>query len=198
MGIALWLVPASSQKPTIKAVQARLRQSHPTSPTFEPHVTLLSGFENADTKEGLDKIWEVTKHEVSEWSKDRSAGPLDVKLEDVTTRNMFFQCILASLHKDEELMALNLRLRKAFNLDHSQPAFFPHLSLLYGDLTPEEVRQTIQDLTDEGLFERKNSGVAIGTGKDGDKIDELSLVHVELWDNNGKPEEWKQIHSLTL
>ncbi|CAD6886212.1 unnamed protein product [Tilletia controversa] len=198
MGFALWLVPASSQTPVIKAVQARLRESHPTTPIFEPHVTLLSGFDEADSKKGVEQIWEITKKEVLEWGKSRSSGSLDVKLEDVTTRNMFFQCILASLHKDERLMALNLRLRKAFNLDHSQPAYFPHLSLLYGNLTPEEIQNTIKTLTDEGVIERKDSGVAIGAGKDGDKFDALLLFSVELWDCEGKPEEWKQVHSLTL
>ncbi|KAK0531853.1 hypothetical protein OC835_003535 [Tilletia horrida] len=207
MGLALWLVPARPQLPTIQAVQSELRRLHPSTPRFEPHVTLLAGFDPAVHGDAA-RIWEVTRAEVGKWRATRKRGEmkgaLDVKLADVTTRNMFFQCILASLHKDADLMALNSALRTAFDLITSQPPYFPHLSLLYGDLTPTQIQDTIQTLLDRGIFERhagdSEGVVLVGDGKEEDevRVDALELVHVELWDCEGRPEEWKQVHSLTL
>ncbi|KAL9932543.1 hypothetical protein V8E36_008660 [Tilletia maclaganii] len=206
-GLALWLVPAPAQVPIIKDIQTLLRDDHPTSPIFEPHVTLLSGLDPAKHGGGeVATIWERTLADVASWRKTREGGggemgSLDVKLQEVTTRGWFFQCILAALHKDTSLLDLNSRLRKTFDLDAVQPPFFPHLSLLYGDLDEKQANETIAKFQARNIFRPTSDGVAIGRPDDGDKassVETLQMVNVELWDCSGKPEEWSKLHSLQL
>ncbi|KAK0560144.1 hypothetical protein OC861_006394 [Tilletia horrida] len=201
MGLALWFVPVASEATAIRAVQTRLRELHPSSPQFHPHVTLLAGFDPA-VHGDAEAIWKKTTAKVAEWQHNRqsataSPSPLVATIQEVTTRNMYFQCILAALHKEESLLGLNSALREEFDLDSTQPPYYPHLSLAYGDLSPEQIQSTIEQLTQEKVFQRTSTGASIGV-EPAAQLETLHLGTVELWDCEGPPEKWRQIKALTL
>lgn len=103
---------------------------------------------------------------------------------------------MISLDPTKRLLSLNEAFRKAFDQDH-QPEYFPHLSLLYSDLSGEEAQKIIDRMEKDGVWERKlDQGCWFGS-KD-DRFDKVLLKEVQLWDCNGKVEEWKLLNRMRI
>lgn len=91
-------------------------------------------------------------------------------------------------------------MREAFNA-HDQPPYFPHCSLLYGHLTKEQVQETIHSLKqgNRPLYKETGKGITFGSLESGkDRIDQIELGAVELWNTNGSVAEWKRVHTINL
>lgn len=119
--------------------------------------------------------------------------------EPTVTGDRFYQCVLAALFPAPSLLALHESLLAAFSLPiPSPPTYFPHLSLVYADLTPEQKAQIIADLilagdvVDlEGAGEAR-AGVEI-VGEDGFIATEVLLVRT-----GGRPAEWEVLARVPL
>ncbi|PWN34495.1 2, 3 cyclic phosphodiesterase [Meira miltonrushii] len=200
-GYSLWLVPTRQEEVNIlkDGMQHIRQQVHADiSAPFEPHVTLLSGL-NEEDGWTADKIWHAFKGAGQRWASN-TKGVLSLKLEEVTTRGLYFQCILIALEKTSELLSINAYMRDAFNA-HDQPPYFPHCSLLYGHLTKEQMQQTIQSLKqgDRPLYHETGKGIAFGISDSGkNPIKQIELGAVELWNTNGSVADWKRVHRINL
>lgn len=176
---------------------------YPDSPSFGCHATLISGLNHKDHG-SLQEIVSTTEKAIEIWSKqprttdESSSKWLSATFEDVTTRGSYFQCILLALNThNERLMSLNQHMRQAFNLD-DQPAFFPHISLLYADLTAEQARAQIRDMEHRGVFTRNTDSAESASRINFAGLTHLDFLEVQLYDCNGPPESWKSLHTFSL
>lgn len=115
-GVSLWLAPGGETGRRFGALIDRLAARLGT-PAFPPHVTLLPGVELPD-----DEALEASR------ALARSLQPVSVRLEDVEGRREFFRCLVVRAAADAPLLAAHAFGRPV------DPAFFPHLSLVYGSL----------------------------------------------------------------
>ncbi len=154
------------------------------APRFEPHATLLAGLNDAPTEENASRIWAKVQSAVQAWrngavSCEGSEAKLDCGVASITTRGMFFQCVLLALQPVEPLLRLNAAMRDAFALQ-GQPTYFPHVSLLYGQ---------IDEATTQELIKR---------AEESNKLESITFDRLSLWDTNGKVEQWRKLQEMRI
>ncbi|UZJ54171.1 hypothetical protein CBS101457_003491 [Exobasidium rhododendri] len=197
-GLALWLIPTVAEEHAILQEEMKsLQNTFPSvaSASFLPHATLIAGLQ-AEQGWQADKTWTAFQDGLAQWkSTESNAGPIECSLDELTTRGMYFQCILLSLAKDPLLLSLNTELRKTFSLQ-DQPEYFPHCSLLYATLSSEEAQKQIKLMQKSGLVTGCKGNVAFGSGKK--KMNKVTFGAIELWSSNGPVEEWKRLQRIEL
>jgi 2'-5' RNA ligase len=135
-GISLWLMPEGAARDGLAAAVARLAARLGTEP-FAPHLTLLPGIDGPE-----DEVLETTGRLAS------ILRPLRLSLRSIEGRDEPFRCLFAVADPDEPLRAAHAAAARAFGRE-PDPAFVPHLSLVYGTLAPEVKRSLVVELTDE-------------------------------------------------
>lgn len=88
-------------------------------PVFEPHITLASDLE-----------WDDVLMFEQQAQHCRTAEAPIARLNDIQTGNSYFQSVYFTLALPEKLAQLRL---DAYAHKNVQPAFPPHISLVYGD-----------------------------------------------------------------
>ncbi|PWY98837.1 hypothetical protein BCV70DRAFT_163849 [Testicularia cyperi] len=215
-GLALWLVSTNAGRdsdrdhdrdatPTLKEIQRHLVRANRGSVEFGIHATLLSGLDAGLASASARNVDDFSTATATA-TATANGGGLEVEFQDVTTRGMYFQCILVSLVKTPALASLNHIVAKQFKNPTSAPSapsasgsasssaeqtYFPHISLLYADLDEQAATQQIQDLEHDGYFTRHSIGEEHGD-KDG------KLNHVQVVDCNGPPDAWKVLRSVAI
>lgn len=122
---SLWLRPFGD---IAFSLQQRINKLSDTygSPSFEPHVTLLSGMRYGETE-----LIQLT---------DTLAGalePFNIVLTSAGYKNAYYQSLFVHVKKSDELMNAHHTARQLFGYDAGEE-FMPHLSLMYGDFSQEE------------------------------------------------------------
>jgi hypothetical protein len=121
-GHALWLLPKARTFTRLSALIADLARAE-GGPSFEPHVTLLSGI----TIEGEDLIGRLR-------ALARGLAPAGVVLTRARQRPEFFKALFLEV-EGRDLHGAHRRATAAMGM--TPPAEYrPHLSLLYGDFAP--------------------------------------------------------------
>lgn len=109
--------------------------------------------------------------------------------------------MLLQLDIPDELRRLNLDLVQSFNKQDSPP-YFPHASLLYGDLTMYQAESHIQHVRNTGWisYDGQLNHIHVGdpNALDRHRLSQLRLGDVELWDTNGPVEDWKRLKGAKL
>jgi 2'-5' RNA ligase len=100
------------------------------TPAFEPHVTLAGGIVGP-AREVVARMRELA----------RRIPPFTVRLTAVDGLDEYFRCLFVRVATTHPIMTANNAAQEVFRL-RRQPAFMPHLSLLYGHL-PSSVKQRI-------------------------------------------------------
>lgn len=130
-GYSIWLIPDSKSLKSLGRIIEDISFTTQT-PKFEPHITLLGGFEGeeAELKEKFIKIYKNT-------------NSFKVELVRTGYEDFYFRSfyMLASLNK--KLLSLNEAIQRRFN---RKEQYMPHLSLLYSNLKEEEKRKIISRL----------------------------------------------------
>jgi len=120
---SLWLIPERAAFEKLAEVIRLLAEQHGT-PAFAPHVTLLSGLH---LPEG-----EIEKRARTLASKFE---PLQLPSGPIEWKPDFFRSLYLRIEPSERLLALFRETKRLFHA--RSPSFFPHLSLLYGQLSPK-------------------------------------------------------------
>jgi hypothetical protein len=123
-GISLWLVPEGDTRLRLAALIDRLAARLGTEP-LAPHVTLLPGLPGPE-----DAVLGAASAVASR------LPPLLVRLGGVEGHDEHFRCLFARAVVDGPLRAAHAAVARAFDRE-PDPAFLPHLSLVYGTLPPE-------------------------------------------------------------
>jgi 2'-5' RNA ligase len=143
-GISLWLMPEGETGTRFSALIARLAASLGTEP-FAPHVTLLAGLLELEA-EALERAEKLA----------RTLGPLRLRLEGLDGQDEPFRCLFARVETTAPLRAAHAAASRAF-LREPDPGFLPHLSLVYGTLSPDQKAVLVRELVAEaqGEFEAR-------------------------------------------
>lgn len=203
-GLCLWLVPFVSSPSEvelnrgIREVMSTLRGANAgCSGEFGTHATLVSALGDRDIPP--DQLRDVTTAAVDEWRRSHPGHGLTVGFKDVTTRGRYFQCILLALHPTKALLELNSIANRCVDRHFPPPLtardkeqYFPHISLLYADLTAKDAQHQIDGLKEQRVFRKNDDGVQFKG------FNEITFGSVDVWDCTGRPEDWKKVHSIPL
>ncbi len=166
-GYSLWLMPEPAERARLEALIHRLSHRLGTPP-FTPHVTLLGGLHGGE--QGLvDRLHELA----------RDLPPLSLRLTQVGGQDAFFRCLYVEAEGGAALGASHAR--AAAQLDvRTRASFFPHLSLVYGQLSSEQKRRLAGELRPE--------------------VEARTVLFPELWlvHTEGHVTEWGSVSQLLL
>jgi hypothetical protein len=132
-GLSLWLMPDGAVGARLGALIAATAARLGTEP-FAPHVTLLPGIDGPE-----EVVLETARHVAA------GLGPLRLSLRSVGGRDEHFRCVIALAVGGAPLRAAHAAAARAFGRP-PDPAFLPHLSLVYGTLPPDVKSALIAEL----------------------------------------------------
>ena len=164
-GVSLWLMPEGAAREGLAALIEGLAARLGTEP-FPPHVTLLPGIEGR------------AQGAVLAASRSLAAGlrPFTVRLVSVEGREAYFRCLVARAAADGPLLAAHAAAARAFARE-PDPAFLPHLSLVYGSLAPGTKHALATDVAPAAAL-----------------AFEVARLHV--WRTDGRVGDWREIGSF--
>ncbi|KAJ3065640.1 hypothetical protein HDU98_010965 [Podochytrium sp. JEL0797] len=142
------------------------------TPKWSPHITLASF--QADPIEAAAKIAAATKNH----------GAFKVPLIDIVTKALFFQCVMAKADETEQLMSLNALMQTLYPLQHKNEVYWPHLSLVYGDLSADARKQVVDEIKANKEWNIVGSVVEIET--------------IGIWKIEGEVENWSLVGEVAL
>lgn len=122
---SLWLRPFGDVAFSIQQRIEKLSEKY-NSPSFEPHVTLLSGMRYGETE--LVQLTDTLAGALS---------PFDILLTKAGYRDKFYQALFAHVKKSDALMNAYRTALQLFDCEEHEE-FIPHLSLMYGNFSQEE------------------------------------------------------------
>lgn len=132
------------------------------TPPFQPHITLL----------GELCLLEATAVAMTAQVAER-IDPFRIQLSEITHLDQYFRCVFIEVVKTEALMSAHLTARDVFRQQYDEE-YSPHLSLIYGTLTPNIRQHIIQDI---GL-----------------KLEiEFQVNEIHLYYTAGQPEFWHRV-----
>ena len=137
------------------------------APTFEPHVTLVGGIVGA-AREVTAKMRELA----------RRIPPFTIRLTVADYLDEYFRCLFVRVATTAPIMTANKAAREIFGLEQ-QPAFMPHLSLLYGNLPASLKERIIASLGRQFALEFK-----------------VNSLHLYL--TKSEPASWRRVASFGL
>lgn len=168
---SLWLVPDADSEihRLLAAYIGAMAKKHQT-PNFIPHVTLFGAVEG---------------EEGDICSKTQKAAefiaPYEIELGEVGSNGTYFQILFTRVVQTETVMHANTVAQQMFKV--KQQIYFPHLSLAYGDFTPEELTVMEEQL-------QKRGGRVVGK--------RFLVQHIELWRTEGKVSDWHKVAAFPL
>jgi 2'-5' RNA ligase len=136
-GVSLWLMPEGGPRDRLAALIARLA-ARLSTPSFAPHVTLLPGIEDGADDNVLAKSCTLAA----------ALRPFPVHLEGLEGRDEPFRCLFVRAVPDEPLRYAHASAARVFGRA-PDPAFLPHLSLVYGTLLPTVKASLAGELAEE-------------------------------------------------
>ncbi|KAI9342617.1 2',3'-cyclic-nucleotide 3'-phosphodiesterase [Obelidium mucronatum] len=173
-GLSLWIGP-----PKGSVLDRKLNDivSHFSSklgtPKWGPHITLL-GSVVATAEQATLKIQQAVQ----------GRGSFKVPLVDLVTKDFYFQCVMAKAEETAELMSLNALLRTVYPPPHSEP-YWPHLSLVYGDLDAKTKDQIVEEIKSN-----KEWSDIVGSV--------VEVSEIQLWNTEGAVDNWKLVGTVSL
>ena len=159
----IFLVPTVSQSSKYNKIIKIFSKKYNT-PSF-PHVTL---FEMLEAKE------EDIITEVKDIAKDFKR--MEVEIFGINFTNTVHQCVFAQIKMSSQLLSLYTKLETNLKYSSKSP-FFPHMSLLYGDFSPEE---------------KSNLAKQVKVGN------KLLLDKLIIYRDGPLPSDWKQVAEFEL
>ena len=166
MTYSLWLMPGGQVYRRLRGVILTLSRKYAT-PAFKPHVTLLG------------RIVGPRRQVLAKSAKfARGMRPLVVRLGSLDGLDEYYRCLFVRAAKTGPLTKANRAARRVFDLQ-KQPAYMPHLSLMYGDFPPRAKKQIIHAL--------------------GGRLElEFEVRSLHLYSTTGKPRAWRQVRTFRV
>jgi len=163
---SLWFMPRGDVCDRLSRILRRLSARYGT-PEFPPHVTLLGGCVGP-------------RRELIRQAACVAVGirPFFIRLESIDFLDEYFRCLFVRAALTAPLRKAHQAARQAFG-HHRQPAFLPHVSLLYGNFPPS-LKQGI-------------------VGEMGPRLDvQFKVRSLHLWQTHGEPQNWRRVASFGL
>ena len=163
---SLWFMPTGDVCDRLSRILHRLSARY-GAPEFSPHVTLLGGCVGP-------------RRELIRQSARVAAAlrPFAIRLEEIDFLDEYFRCLFVRAALTEPLRKAHQAARQAFG-HRREPAFMPHLSLLYGNF-PRSLK--------EGVMAEL-----------GPRLDvQFKVRSLHLYRTHGEPRHWRRVASFGL
>lgn len=182
-GHCLWLVPTQDEVTRLQQLIDKLAAKEESAPTFHPHITLLHPL-GKDATSPLETITKTLESAVTAFNETRGAtGPIRLTLDTPVAGEKYFQSVLTPVDEtgveSRQLRQLRQAVEDAF--DEHPATFYPHLSLLYGDLSHERRLELVAE-----------AGKLLGFPR------EVVVEEAVVVDINGTAPEWKIVARVKL
>lgn len=105
-------------------------------------------------------------------------SPLKIQLANLDYSDQYYRCLFIEVAKAAPILQANLKAREIFKKE-SDPKYFPHLSLLYGNLSPK-----LKDLIIKGLGRKFNKN--------------FSIKSLHLFSTAGEVRHWHRVKEFAL
>lgn len=191
-GISLWLCPPTTEDTNKSSTSVdctvgdfyqgiinTLAEEQETFGDFIPHITLVAALE-LEAEEIVEKV----RSEIAP-----KIPPYVFEVEKVSFKNAYFQSVFVKLHPgqpDGMVQQANELAKQVFPERQSDPAYMPHLSLVYGNL-PKELKQ--QQIVPKVQDQVKGSP---------DVAAIIPIDSIQVWSTEGPVEEWFCIETIPL
>jgi 2'-5' RNA ligase len=163
---SLWLMPEGQIALRLHELIAKFSREYST-PRFEPHVTLIGELDMAEAAL-LTRVKDLAS----------KTPPFDVRFNKVEYLDRYFQCVFIKAEKTRDLMKAHSCACAVFGLKKDQ-AYMPHLSLIYGHLTPQVKYSIVQAA--------------------GGSVDfQFCAEEIYLYYTGGMPADWHCVSSVAL
>jgi hypothetical protein len=98
------------------------------------------------------------------------------------------QCVMSKVKESTDLMTLNTEMRTLFpkRLGHDTGIYWPHLSLVYGDLSEEERLRIVKEIQANPVW----SAAIVNAVFD--------VSEISIWFTGGVPAEWYRFGAINL
>ena len=150
-------------------------KSEITSPSFSPHITLIHPISKSIP---VDEITSLLTECVSKAAlKD---DKLSLKLKPAQAGTHYYQSVLAPVAANEGLSRLRDACQQAFKVE-GLAVYFPHLSLLYGDLDKERRDELAKKVNEEM-----------------DLMGDVEVEEIAVVDCTGTADQWKTVATVSL
>jgi len=121
----LFLIPSTNQyKKHTKTIKSLCKKY--AIPEFDAHVTVIGTIE-AEEKDVIKKVKKIAE----------GYKKMEVEILGINFSDTYYKCVFAQIKMTPQLLNLYRELGAEFEYI-SKSAFFPHMSFLYGDFSPEE------------------------------------------------------------
>ena len=174
IGHSLWMCPSGAAKEAYSSIIAENSSKLGTF-RFTPHTTLVAAIMT-----GADDVVERTR------KLAKKLTPYEFELDLVSQRDAYFQCVFAKMKTTKVVVDANNLAREIFPERRDDPAYLPHLSLVYGDFTLEKkISQIIPDI--ERMLNDKKSETA-----------SFQVDSIEVWSTQGDVKDWYIVDTIPL
>ncbi len=163
---SLWIVPTGDVYDRLSLMIRRLSARY-GAPEFPPHVTLL-GSVLGPRSELIHRAAQVAA----------ALRPFVVRLNEIDFLDAYFRCLFVRAALTEPLKRAHHAACQAFGR-RCEPAFMPHLSLVYGDFPPSLKEKMIAEI--------------------GPRLDvQFKVRSLHLYRTHGEPSHWRRVESFGL
>lgn len=166
---SIWLVPdrETQEYQTLDELIGEYARSYPDTPDFDPHITLLGGIET-DEPTVVDRTRDLA----------RGRDPLELAFGDVSCSTTTHQCVFLLVAPSVPL--LQFRQAATGAVGRAAEMYVPHMSLVYGDLSPEDRVRVVRSIDTDAL------------------PDSVVLDTIEIVDTDGAVSEWRTVSTQSL
>jgi 2'-5' RNA ligase len=140
--LSLWLLPEAGAAARLARVIDELARSAGT-PAFSPHLTLLGSVPITDAAARAERLGRVLA----------ALGPLELAVVGPVVTDEPFRALVLEVRRDPPLVAAHARACERFEVAPEQP-FFPHLSLLYGEVPADEKARFLDEVVGPAALPR--------------------------------------------
>jgi 2'-5' RNA ligase len=121
---SIWFMPTGKINDELSEVVSRLSRQFST-PVFPPHLTLIGNL-NGSAAELTAQTQQLSER----------LEPFVISLGAVGFLDEYFRCLFLRAEATPALLEANRQARRVFRQEQ-EPAYMPHLSLLYGHFEPQ-------------------------------------------------------------
>lgn len=174
IGHSLWVCPTGASRDAYQSIIQNASSSLGTF-CFPPHITLVAAMM-------------TSPEDVMERAKILAAkiAPYEFEFESVSQRNAYFQCVYCKMKRTEDVVNANKIAREVFTERKNDPEYMPHLSLVYGDFTEQQKKDTIIPSLETQIQQHAPQTTTI------------PVDSIEVWSTQGDASEWYLVETVPL
>lgn len=174
IGHSLWVCPIGDAKQAYSEIIGNMSQELGTY-HFTPHITLVAAIM-------------TSPEDVVQRTNDLAAKltPYEFQFDSLSHKDRYFQCVFAKMKLTQEVLNANQIAREVFSERQTDPAYMPHLSLVYGEFTQTTKEAKIIPTVEKQITQKASSTMS------------FTVDSIEVWSTQGDVADWYLVATVPL